>query len=194
MKHKTTKKLETNRLILRPFTRNDAVAMYQNWANDSEVTQYLTWTPHEDVKATQEILESWINQYQNLGYYQWAIVLKEESDEPIGSIGVVEKRDSIQSVSIGYCIGQKWWRKGITSEALAALVKFFFEEVKVNRIVASHLSENSNSGKVMEKCGFKYEGTMRAATLTNQGDRADSVIYGILAEDHSISNDKIEGK
>lgn len=62
---------------------------------------------------------------------------------------------------IGYCIGEKWWHQGITSEALQHVINFLIDEVGMNRIEAVHDSQNPNSGKVMKKCGMKYEGTLR---------------------------------
>lgn len=56
---------------------------------------------------------------------------------------------------IGYCIGRKWWKQGITSEALKAVIDFLFDEVKTNRIEARHDPRNPNSGLVMKKCGMK---------------------------------------
>lgn len=182
MEHLGTKKLETPRLILRPFRLTDAKAMYQNWANDKEVTKYLTWPCHSSIQVSENILTDWISQYDNRAYYQWAIELK-EMGEPIGSIGVVKQKEDIHMVHIGYCIGQKWWRKGITSEALNALISFFFREAGVNRIESRHDPNNPNSGKVMIKCGMKYEGTMRKADLNNQGI-CDYSMYSILAEDY----------
>ena len=185
MEHKGTKILETKRLILRPFTTGDAEAMYHNWANDPEVTEYLSWAPHESVDVTKMVLGSWVTQYEDLGYYHWVITLKEEDNEPIGSIGVVGKKDSIKMVHIGYCIGKKWWRMGITSEALDALIKFFFEEVGVNRIESEFDPNNPNSGKVMQKCGMSYEGTMRQVIPTPRYGLSDSVRYAILASDYN---------
>jgi ribosomal-protein-alanine N-acetyltransferase len=104
-------------------------------------------------------------------------------NEPIGTIGVVKQWDEIKMVHIGYCIGRKWWNKGITSEALNPLIKFFFEQVGVNRIESRHDPNNQNSGKVMAKCGMKYEGLLRQADSNNQGI-VDTVYYGILAEDY----------
>ena len=184
MEHKGTKTLETERLVLRPFTMSDAEAMYTNWANDPEVTEYLSWPTHDNVEVTKNVLESWVNQYEELGFYHWDITVKEEGDEPIGSISVVGKKESIKSVSMGYCIGRQWWRKGITSEALATLIKFFFEEVGINRLVAEHDPANPGSGKVMEKCGLKYEGTLRSVLLTPRRGLADSAVYAILASDY----------
>jgi ribosomal-protein-alanine N-acetyltransferase len=75
-----------------------------------------------------------------------------------------------------------WWHRGYTSEALAELIRFFFEEVGANRIEARHDPRNPNSGKVMLKCGMKYEGTIRQADCNNQGI-CDYAMYGILRTD-----------
>ena len=88
MKHCGTQTIETERLILRQFKSEDADAMFKNWANDEEVTKYLTWSPHGTVDVTKEILKQWVDSYKDEKYYQWAIVLK-EIDEPIGSISAV---------------------------------------------------------------------------------------------------------
>ncbi len=183
MKHQGTKRLETDRLILRQFRIEDADAVYNNWASDPEVTKYLTWPYHKTVETTKKVLLDWTGQYSKDDYYQWAIVLKENGDEPIGSIAVVRKDNNVEMVHTGYCIGKKWWHEGITSEALSALIKFFFEEAGMNRIEARHDPRNPNSGKVMAKCGLKYEGTHRESDWNNQG-RCDSVMYAILAKDY----------
>lgn len=108
MEHKGTKRLETERLQLRAFVKEDAEAMYHNWANDPKVTKYLTWPTHECEQVSRTVLEDWTCLYGKLDYYQWAIILKEEA-QPIGRIGVVQKDDKLELVHIGYCIGKKWW-------------------------------------------------------------------------------------
>jgi ribosomal-protein-alanine N-acetyltransferase len=182
MEHKGTIELTTKRLILRRFTMDDAENLYKNWAGDDEVTKYLTWPTHKNLDISKNVLESWVNNYCKNDFYQWAIILK-EIKEPIGSISVVQQRDDIKMVHIGYCIGKKYWNQGITSEALNRIIKFLFEEVGVNRIEARHDLNNPNSGKVMKKCGMKYEGTMRKADINNQGI-CDCSEYGILAEEY----------
>ena len=184
MKHQGTKTLETDRLILRRFKKEDAQAVYDNWASDSEVTKYLMWPFHDSVEVTKNVLEDWISKYDNADFYVWAITLKENGDAPVGSISVVNKNDNIGMVHIGYCIGKKWWSKGITSEALKALIHFFFNDVKANRIESRHNPKNPNSGKVMQKCGLKYEGTHRQADWDNQGI-CDTSYYAILAKDYN---------
>ncbi len=180
--HKGTVTLETERLILRRFTPNDADAMFRNWASDPKVTKFLTWLTHSDVSVSKAVIESWLPLYENPNHYSWTIVLK-KINEPIGSIAAVDQREDIKMVHIGYCIGQKWWCNGYTSEAYTELVRFFFEDVGVNRIESRHDPQNPNSGKVMLKCGLKYEGTIRQGDINNQGV-CDSVQYAILAEDY----------
>lgn len=182
MKNLGTKTIETERLILRRFKTEDAEAMYKNWASDEEVTRFLTWPPHSSIELTKDILQDWINDYKNEDSYNWGITIKENGDEPIGSIGAVDINERVNMVHIGYCISKKWWNKGITSEALKALIKYFFEEVGVNRVESRHDPNNPNSGKVMMKCGMKYEGTMRQADINNQGI-CDYSMYGILAKE-----------
>ena len=183
MTHQGTKPLQTTRLNLRRFTTGDAKAMYNNWASDPQVSKYLTWPAHASPEVTKGILENWVPQYANDNFYTWAIVLNENGDDPIGSISVVNIHERTKTVEIGYCIGAKWWGQGIVSEAFGLLIKFLFEEVKVNRIEAVHDPRNPASGKVMEKCGLVYEGCLREAGYNNQGV-SDKMMYAVLARDY----------
>ena len=108
MKHLGTKELETNWLKLREFELSDAEAMFKNWASDSEVTKYLMWPSHKDVSGSESILKEWIEQYEDDNFYQWAIVLRSNGNEPIGSISIVRIDERINMVHVGYCIGKKW--------------------------------------------------------------------------------------
>lgn len=182
MEHKGTKTIETKRLLLRQFNNDDAEAMFRNWQSDPKVTEFLRWKTAIDVSETQCVLREWTEKYEQPDFYQWAIVLK-EIGEPIGSISVVEKNENLDIVHIGYCIGSKWWYQGITSEAFKVVISFFFEEVGVNRIESQHDPNNPNSGKVMAKCGLKYEGTLREADWNNKGI-VDACMYSLLKSEY----------
>lgn len=189
MRHCGTRQLETSRLILRRFSMEDAGAMYRNWASDREVTKFLRWPAHANPEVSERVLKEWTNAYSSEGYYQWAIVLKNSGDEPIGSIAVVELKEDISMAQIGYCIGRKWWHQGIMPEALHAVMDFLFNEVEVNRIEAIHDPRNPRSGGVMKKCGMIYEGTLRSADWNNQGI-CDACYYALLrAERQAAVND-----
>ena len=71
MNHVGTQQLETSRLILRKFRIKDAPIMFQNWANDPEVTRYVTWLPHGKVSVTQSLLEEWTARYSEPDPYHW---------------------------------------------------------------------------------------------------------------------------
>lgn len=182
MNHLGTVTLETPRLILRKFVLTDAACMYKNWTNDHQVTKFLTWPTHTSIQDSHDIIHLWMNEYANPKTYQWCIELK-EIHEPIGTISVVHMNEEIDCVEIGYCIGRNFWNKGITLEAFAAVIRFLFEEVGVNRIEARHDTNNPNSGKVMMKCGLKYEGTRAMADRNNSGI-CDTALYGLLARDY----------
>ena len=191
MNHQGTVVLKTDRLILRPFVIEDAQPMFDNWASDPEVTRFLTWPTHPSVDVTKQVVSSWIDSYNENTTYQWAIVpvsgeFGDVCGQPIGSISAVKIREDIGEAEFGYCIGRRWWHMGVTSEALAAVIAFFFEQVGANRIEAHHAVDNPRSGAVMTKCGMIHEGTCRKSDRCNSGI-VDMCIYGILAEDHFAS-------
>jgi RimJ/RimL family protein N-acetyltransferase len=182
LNHKGTKTIETDRLILRQFTMEDAEPMFRNWANDDEVTKHLTWPTHSDVEVTKMVLSDWTSHYPEPDFYNWAIVLKENGPEPIGNISVVRITEKTRCAAMGYAMSRAHWRKGIMPEALKAVVDFLFDEVGFNRIEAEHAAENPASGRVMEKAGLRYEGTLRQSGRSNQGI-IDVVWRAILRED-----------
>lgn len=182
MNHQGTITIETDRLILRKLNADDIPAAFRNWTGDDKVTEFLRWPTHSSIDITERVINDWIAEYEKPEFYQWAIVPK-DLNEPIGTITVVGIEERTAKIHIGYCIGSKWWRQGYTSEAFAALIPFFFEQVGAQRIESQHDPENPNSGRVMEKCGLIYEGTLRKADWSNKGI-VDACMYGLLASDY----------
>mgnify|MGYP000760443162 CR=1 FL=1 len=175
MNHIGTREIATERLTLRRFEIEDAENMFYNWANDPEVTKYLTWPAHESVDTTETILKEWISKYDEKDFYQWAIELN-DLEQPIGTISAIKTDERVESVEIGYCIGKRFWNNGYMTEALTAIIRFFINEVGAGRIWARHDTENPNSGKVMVAAGMDYEGTLRHAGFNNQGI-CDEAVY-----------------
>lgn len=182
MIHKGTRTISTKRLTLRQFCGNEAQAVFENWASDDEVTRYLSWPTHANVGVTQMVLDDWVSHYDQDDFYQWAI---EYDGQVVGSISVVEQNSDIRKAEIGYCIGKAWWHRGITSEALTAVMDYLFDQVGFNRISARHDVRNPNSGAVMRKCGMKYEGTHRQSDRNNQGI-CDTAVYALLASERQL--------
>ena len=144
--------IETERLLLRRFKIDDAQKMFDNWANDKEVTKYMTWNPHKDVNETKFIINMWLDEYKKGNIYRFAITLK-NSQEIIGSIDVVEMIDN--NPVIGYCLSRKYWNNGYMTEACKAMINLLFAEGYTTiRIEADE--RNIGSNRVIEKCGFKF--------------------------------------
>ena len=186
MKHKGAITLETERLILRRYISNDLEPMFRNCWSDYDVWKWTNYQPMnsiEDVLTLNNIFtEFWFGKYGKPDYYNWAIVLKESGDA-IGRLWGIKSDDHVGQVELAYELGRNWWNQGLMTEAAKRVIKFFFSEVGFNRVCSSHAHENLASGKVMQKCGMTYEGTMRQAVKCNNG-LFDTVNYAILAVDY----------
>lgn len=148
MKHLGTVQIETDRLKLRKFNASDSQTMFNNWGSDMEVTKFLSWSPITSIETAKSILSDWIDSYSDDKFYQWAIVLKENGDEPVSTINVVHMNEEIDMVHIGYCIGRRWWHQGITAEAFKEIISLLIEKIGVKRIESRHDPRNANSSDV----------------------------------------------
>ena len=181
MTHKGTVTLTTERLILRRYTADDAEIAYKNWMSSATVTKFLTWPPHKSVEESREYIQSVIDRYGDTEY-TWVIEEK-SSGEAVGSVGVNRFREDLACCEIGYCLSESRWGLGYMTEAYKRVIRYLFDEVGFNRIYATHDKNNPASGRVMEKCGLRYEGTLRQGDRNNQGV-CDCVIRAILRSDN----------
>lgn len=176
-------KIETNKLILRPLKISDAKDILEN-VNNMNVSKWLLLVPYpynlKDAK-------NWIKMTQiewkkkKIESYGFAIELKKEK-KIIGALGLKVKRG--YKASVGYWIGEKYWRKGYGSEALNSIIKFAFDKLKLKRLEAGVFSGNPSSGKLLEKYGFKKEGYARKSELCKaDGKVKDEILYGLLKDD-----------
>ena len=186
MNHLGTVTLETTRLILRRFTLNDSQRAFDCWMSREKVTRYMTWQPYPNIDDVKSYLQYVVDSYIEPTTYYWAIE-ERNNKHIIGSISVIWINEEVESAEIGYCLSDDFWGRGYMPEALSAVIRYLFEQVGMNRIQASHDVNNPNSGRVMEKCGMRYEGTMRQAGRNNQGI-CDSVMRAILKEDYLDKN------
>lgn len=145
--------IETERLVLRKVKREDDEAMFRNWASDPEVTKYLTWLPHESLQTTRAIVQAWIKEESDPKTFRYMITIK-DSDEPIGSIDVVDYVEGIPE--IGYCLSRKYWGKGYMTEACKAFSDYLFD-IGFHAIVIEANVNNLASNRVIAKCGFVFE-------------------------------------
>ena len=172
-----TKTIETTRLLLRRLELTDAEMMFRNWTSDDEVTRFLRWDAHEIIDDTKNMIEQWVNSYQDDSTYYWGIYLKD--GEMIGSIGITITSEYDFKGVLGYKIGRRWWNQGYSSEAARAVIDYMFFNTDIERIDSVSSVENPASRKVMEKAGMQYEGLLKHYYKTRDGFH-DCTLYGII--------------
>ena len=143
--------IETERLILRPLTLEDADAVFQ-WVSDERVTKYMPYTTYTSVEAVIAWLSTVVKDEST---YNFGIVLK-ATNLLIGSCDIGYSAEK-EAWDFGYNIRFDQWNKGYASEAAKAMIKFAYETFQARCFSASHASDNPASGRVMEKCGLKFD-------------------------------------
>ncbi len=152
MEHLGSKEIYTLRLKLRKLKEEDASMMFSNWANDKDVTYFLTWDYHHNIESSKLIINMWLNEYNDDKTYRWGIELK-ENHELIGMIDVVHYDDNNNPV-IGYVLGKKYWGHGYMSEALKGVIDYLFNNVGFSLIKAEVVKDNVKSERVLIKNDF----------------------------------------
>lgn len=176
-----TKLMETERLILRKFKSDDAENVYKNYASKDNVTEFLTWKSHKSLEDTKAYLENFVlPAYEQDDTYRWAIEFK-ETNEVIGCIDVVRMNKQFSKVELGWVLDDSQWGKGLMPEAAREVLRYLIEEGFV-RIEAHHNVANPKSGRVMEKIGMQYEGTLRKFSKNNDGELVDMKMYAYVVD------------
>jgi [ribosomal protein S5]-alanine N-acetyltransferase len=153
--------IETKRLILRAPRMEDSEDIFAAYAQDTEVTRYLVWAPHNSVNETREFLQRVLESKEMAGDYNWAITLKGD-DKLRGMIGLRVRNFKADA---GYVLARELWGKGYMTEALRAVVDFAFTLPGMYRVWALCDVENIGSARVMEKAGMEFEGILRRYTI-----------------------------
>lgn len=173
--------LTTERLILRPYTLDDAPEL-QRLIGERDVAKTLMSVPHPYPDGA---AEEFINEHftrAGKGEHQFAITHRKEG-YLIGGTGFNQVDQEAERAEIGYWIARPYWGNGYGTEAARAMLKFVFEVMDLNRIHAAHFSNNPASGKIMRKIGMKYEGSRRQH-VRKWGELLDWECYGILRNEY----------
>ena len=180
-----TKIIETKRLILRPFRFEDSEECYQNYTSDPSTTLYLTWDAHESVDVTKKFILSKIPLYEKDNYYDWCVTLKKQdmTTTIIGAISAVNFSKKDKFVAVGYCYGSAFWHKGYATEALSAVIEYFFEYTDIQVISCRFISTNERSGAVMKKCHMLKTAVLKDFGYnTKENAREDIIVRAINKE------------
>lgn len=169
----------TPRLILRPFTLADAPDV-QRLAGEWDIAARTLVIPHPYPDG---LAEEWIRTHPKDfaagSSANFAVTLIDNTLCGAIGLGLVPEN---QLAELGYWIGKPFWGKGYCTEAAAALLQFGFKDLGLNRIQATHYSDNPASGRVMQKIGMVHEGRRRQHTY-RWGAFKDIELYGILQQD-----------
>ncbi len=145
--------LITDRLVLRKFKFGDEYEMFSNWASDPEVTKHLTWPAHESIEVTKQIIQMWVNSYNDPTTIRYGITLK-DTGELVGGIDVVKYHEN-GIPEVGYCLSRKCWNKGLMTEAFKAFYEHLFA-LGFKKIIIRAEVANIGSNRVIQKNGFKF--------------------------------------
>lgn len=150
------KTLKTDRLILRLWKETDLDDFFE-YASVPNVGEMAGWPHHADKEVSKNILKNFID---NGDVY--AIILK-ENKKVIGSLGVHNKTmdpdfKADAQREIGYVLSKEYWGRGFMPEAVKEVIKYAFEKLRVDVLWCGHFSENMQSKRVVEKCGFVFYG------------------------------------
>ncbi|WP_167553133.1 GNAT family N-acetyltransferase [Evansella clarkii] len=178
--------LETERLILRKITMDDAEAMF-SYASIDEVSQYVTWETHQTLDDSKSFISHVLKQYNEGMVAPWGIELK-ENGKFIGTIDFVWWKPRQKTAEIGYVVSPEYWGRGITTEALREVIKFGFLQMKLVRIQGRCILDNTGSLRVMSKSGMQYEGTARKSMLI-KGRHEDILTLSITDDDFATRRD-----
>ena len=168
--------LTTNRLILRPWRETDLEDFYE-YARVDGVGQMAGWNPHGSIAESRDILSRFI-----AGKKVFAL---EHQGKAIGSLGVEEYKeknypelDALEGREIGYVLSKEYWGQGLMPEAVKAVINWLFEEERLDFIMVGHFDWNSQSRRVIEKCGFQYIKNVSFETRYNTVENCrDYILY-----------------
>ncbi len=144
--------IETDRLVLRPFTLDDAEACF-SWNSDERVTKYMSYSTLTDISQTIDWIKSTFDEEDK---WNWAFVLKNKN-KVIGRGCIGPDAHMKDYWSIGYNLHYDYWHKGYCTEAMKAIIDFAYKKLGIKKICSSYAVDNPRSGRVIEKCGLKLD-------------------------------------
>jgi len=148
--------IETERLLLRPPTPEDAESIFERYASDAEVTRYLGWPRHTSVQDTRAFVGFSLAEWGRWGVGP-LIAFDKATGTLLGASGLV--METSDRAATGYVLARDAWGKGYATESLHAMIALA-ADFKVARLYALCHVDHRASQRVLEKCGFQCEGVL----------------------------------
>ena len=151
--------LKTERLILRRWEESDAENLYQ-YAKDPDVGPIAGWPPHTSVSESLSVIRLVLSAEEC-----YAVCLKEDG-KAIGAIelklnGHTGMTDRDDECELGYWVGKPFWGQGIMPEAVREILRYAFEDLRMQKVWCGYYDGNEKSKRVQEKTGFRYQWTAK---------------------------------
>ncbi len=176
--------LETERLILRDVRLSDAADVLV-FRGDPVVQRFDDEPIHTEAEA-EAFIVGLHAEYQAGEGIVWAVALADR-ELVVGLFGLHDWDRYHRRAEAGYGLARAYWGQGLASEALRAILLFGFDQLDLNRIYARTIADNHESVRLLERLGFRREGTQRAHSWEEDGTFHDSAIYGILSSELAAS-------
>jgi ribosomal-protein-alanine N-acetyltransferase len=149
--------MQTSRLLLRRPALGDALAIFERYARDPVVTQYLMWRPHSEISQTEPFIQRCLRAWETGDAFPYVIALQGQRD----AIGMIDLRTQGHKAEIGYVLAREYWGRGYMTEAAQALSGWAFAQPAIYRVWALCDVENTGSARMLEKIGMQREGVLR---------------------------------
>ena len=185
MTAQTTPRFETKRLIVRWLTAADATDLFEVYAS-LEAMVFWGKPPMQSMVEAEKMIQDATGEFSETSSLRLAIEHK-SSGRLIGTCSLFNIRPVCRRAEIGYILSPKFWRQGLMSEALDALLVYAFETRNFNRLEADIDPRNIASAKSLERLGFQQEGLLRERWIVD-GEVSDSALYGLLQREWRMNH------
>lgn len=169
--------LKTERLTLRRIDKADLYDIFE-YSSDPEVSKYLLWSPHKNLRVTKNYLGEVLRRYRRGQFFDWGIEFR---GKMIGTCGFSRIDLLNDTAEAGYVLARPFWGMGLAAEALREVIRFGFDRMSLKRIECICLEENTRSLAVMKKCGMTVE-ELRRDALMHDGRMKSVYISSVTKE------------
>ncbi|MEG1662620.1 MAG: GNAT family protein [Clostridia bacterium] len=170
--------IKTKRTALRQFTESDADDLFE-FAKNPKIGKMAGWKPHADIEESKAILKEVFLGKENM----FAI---EYNGKVVGSVGFSpdKMRENANCLMLGYALSEDCWGKGIMPECSEAVINYGFNTLKLDLISITCYTDNLQSKRVIEKCGFTFEGVIHHAEKMYDGEIKDKYCFYLTKESY----------
>jgi len=156
----------------------DSHAVFEEYAQDPEVTRYMIWSPHHRVETSEYFMRECLARWEAGQEYSWGITLRGE----LRLAGMISLRPSGHRAELGYVLARRLWGRGVMTEAARTLIALVFQDPSMFRVWATCDVDNVGSARVMEKSGMTREGVLRRWVVHPQvsAEPRDALVYSVV--------------